>query len=283
MTVTQNSDTICKAGRTADDDINYSLKSNIICDNLVTAKGAAEIVSLTYSDCVYEVTLKHNAGCPTLGLDTDQISAWFEQNEWCLGIIYLITGPLIALFGVAWFPYAMATLVAVFVMGAIIAVCLALGWMATTTGTVITLLVAPIVGLITGIIIRRNVWLMIGLLGLVAGFFSGALVFALISTASGWNAVWGYWVISILMAGLGCLAACYFGKTVVLLATSLVGSYLFMRSWTLFFPGHWPSEAELMDEDNVLDVDAFFWLFVGIFASTFAFSALFQCMRGKSH
>merc|ERR1712079_555826 len=106
----------------------------------------------------------HNAGCPTLGLDTDQISAWFEQNEWCLGIIYLITGPLIALFGVAWFPYAMATLVAVFVMGAIIAVCLALGWMATTTGTVITLLVAPIVGLITGIIIRRNVWLMIGLL-----------------------------------------------------------------------------------------------------------------------
>ena len=141
----------------------------------------------------------------------------------------------------------MATLVAVFVMGAIIAACLALGWMATSTGTIVTLIVAPIVGIIAGIIIRRNVWLMIGLLGLVAGFFSGALVFALISTSSGWNAVWGYWVISIIMAALGCWAACYFGKTVVLLATSLVGSYLFMRSWTLFFPGHWPSEAELMD------------------------------------
>ena len=141
----------------------------------------------------------------------------------------------------------MATLVAVFVMGAIIAACLALGWMATSTGTIVTLIVAPIVGIIAGMIIRRNVWLMIGLLGLVAGFFSGALVFALISTASGWNAVWGYWVVSIIMAGLGCWAACYFGKTVVLLATSLVGSYLFMRSWTLFFPGHWPSEAELMD------------------------------------
>lgn len=177
----------------------------------------------------------------------------------------------------------MATLVAVFVMGAIIAMCLALGWMATSTGTIVTLIVAPIVGIIAGIIIRRNVWLMIGLLGLVAGFFSGALVFALISTASGWNAVWGYWVISIIMAGLGCWAACHFGKTVVLLSTSMVGSYLFMRSWTLFFPGHWPSESELMDDDNVLDVDAFFWLFLGIFATTFVFSAIFQCMRNKSH
>ena len=274
---------MCKAGRTEKDDIYYSLKSNVVCDNLHTAKGEAEIVSTTYSDCVYEVTLKHKAGCPTIGLDTEQVGAWFEKNEWVLGIVYLITGPLIALFGVAWFPYAMATLVAVFVMGAIIAVCLALGWMATSTGTIVTLIVAPIVGIIAGIIIRRNVWLMIGLLGLVAGFFSGALVFALISTASGWNAVWGYWVISIVMAGLGCWLACHFGKTVVLLSTSMVGSYLFMRSWTLFFPGHWPSESELMDDDNVLDVDAFFWLFLGIFATTFVFSAIFQCMRDKSH
>ena len=131
LTVKQASDTMCQAGRTAQDNVYYSLKSNIVCDLLNTQIGEAEIVSATYSDCVYEVTLKHKTGCPTLGLDTDQVYAWFEQNFWVLGIIYLITGPLIALFGVVWFPYAMAILVAVFVMGAIIAACLVLGWMDT--------------------------------------------------------------------------------------------------------------------------------------------------------
>ena len=62
---------MCKAGRTEKDDVYYSLKSNVVCDNLHTAKGEAEIVSTTYSDCVYEVTLKHKAGCPTIGLDTE--------------------------------------------------------------------------------------------------------------------------------------------------------------------------------------------------------------------
>ena len=126
-------------------------------------------------------------------------------------------------------------------------------------------------------LVRRNIWIMIGLLGLVAGFFSGSLVFALVAGMSGWKAVWGFWVISVLMACVGCVAACYLGKSVVLLSTSLVGSYLFMRAWTLFFPGHYPSESQLIDETSTLEFDAIFWVFVAVFGVCFAGSVVFQC------
>merc|ERR1719510_267812 len=136
---------------------------------------------------------------------------------------------------------------------------MAFGWMTSTVGTVVTFIVALILGILAGCIVRRNVWIMVGLLGLVAGWFSGTFVNAFIVAVSGWEASWGFWVISILMAVIGCVLACYLGTTVVLLSTSMVGSYLFMRAWTLFFPGHFPSEAEIMNNTNTMDYDAIFW------------------------
>merc|ERR1712165_376591 len=119
---------------------------------------------------------------------------------------------------------------------------------------------------------------MVGLLGLVADWFSGTFVNAFIVAVSGWEASWGFWVISVIMAIVGCVTACYLGKTVVLLSTSMVGSYLFMRAWTLFFPGHWPSEAELIDGTE-LEPDAEFWVFFGVFIAGFIGCATFQCLR----
>merc|ERR1712156_522520 len=107
---------------------------------------------------------------------------------------------------------------------------------------------------------------LVGLMGLVGGWFGGVVLFSAINAASGWDAVWGYWVISIVCGAIGCWAACHFGKFVVMLSTSGVGSYLFMRSWTLFFPGHYPSESDMMDGGDSMDYDGIFWLFIGVFA-----------------
>lgn len=177
---------------------------------------------------------------------------WLSENGWAIGIIYVIAGPLIALFGLKWFPYVTASLIAIFVIGLCVSLSLAFGWMTSTVGTVITLIVALILGVLAGCVVRRNVWIMIGLLGLVAGWFSGTFV-------------------------IGCVLACYLGKTVVLLSTSMVGSYLFMRAWTLFFPGHFPSEAEIMDNGTNLDYGATFWIFLGLFIVSFLGSTAFQC------
>lgn len=221
--------------------------------------------------------MTHDAGCPKLNIDLEKYMGWLSDNGWAIGIIYLIAGPLIALFGLKWFPYVTASLIAIFVIGLTISLSMAFGWMTSTVGTVITFIVALILGILAGCVVRRNVWIMIGLLGLVAGWFSGTFVNAFIVAVSGWEATWGFWVISILMAVIGCVAACYLGKTVVLLSTSMVGSYLFMRAWTLFFPGHYPSEAEIMDKGTNLDYDGTFWIFLGLFIVSFIGTTFFQC------
>jgi hypothetical protein len=221
----------------------------------------------------------HAAGCPVINIDIEKYMGWLSENGWAIGIIYLIAGPIIALFGLKWFPYVTASLIAIFTIGLCVSLSMAFGWMVTTVGTVVTFVVAFILGILAGCIVRRNVWIMIGLLGLVAGFFSGTFVHAFIVSVSGWEAVWGYWVIAILMAIIGCVCACYLGRTVVLLSTSMVGSYMFMRAWTLFFPGHYPSEAEVMNNTNEMDYDSVFWVFVGLFLFSFAGSTFFQCKR----
>ena len=283
VTFVQTSDTLCKNKIGDVAAANFSFKTNLYCDESVTENGAPTIVSSTYEDCVYEVTLKHKTGCPTVGIDTDAYLNWFADNEWAIGIIYIIAGPLIALFGTAYFPYVVASLVAIFTIGLVLGMSLAFGWMLTTGGTWACISVALVLGIVAGCVVRRNIWIMIGLVGLIAGFFSGALVYAMIYGISGWKAVWGYWLISIVMAGLGCVAACYLGKSVVLVSTSLTGSYLFMRSWTLFFPGHYPSEAELVDDYSNLELDDTFWIFIGIWVFCFVCSAIFQCKHAKTH
>ena len=184
---------------------------------------------------------------------------------WLLGIFYLILGIFIALYGVKLFPYIGASIVAIFTITVVCSLSLAWGWMDETWSTALCITAAFILGILMGVIMRRNIWLLIAICGLVGGFFGGALIDAAIVVSSGWDTVWFYWFISCLMGAIGCVVSCCFGKALVMVSTSGIGSYLFMRSWTLFFPGHYPSEAELMDGSNDFEYDGIFWVFVALF------------------
>ena len=247
----------------------WAMKTNLICDESVT--GAAEIESVTKEGCSYIVTLKSNEGCPDINIDVDLAMGWLSENTWAIGVFYLVAGPLIGLFGLGYFPYVTAGVIAIFVIAICSYIGMAAGWMTSTGGCIAVILVSLNIGIIAGCLIRRNIWLMVSLLGGVAGFFLGAIVFALIVACSGWNAIWGYWVIAVGLAALGVLATCKFGKGMVLLSTSMIGAYLFMRSWTLFFPGHYPSESEMIEGDveSDLTADACFWVFLGVFWTCF--------------
>ena len=53
-----------------------------------------------------------------------------------------------------------ASLIAIFVIGLTVSLSMAFGWMASTVGTVVTFIVALLLGILAGCIIRRNVWIM---------------------------------------------------------------------------------------------------------------------------
>ena len=168
---------------------------------------------------------------------------WFHDNEWCIGIIYLVAGPIIALFGTAWFPQVTAFLVSVFIFSVGLTLCMGAGWCATTAHAIIVCILLFLVASFSAVCVRQSVWSMIGLLGLISGFFFGAFTFTIVATSSGWEPEWGYWMLTSIFALIGFIFACYYGVPVVMVLTSIVGSYLFMRAWTLFFPGHYPSES----------------------------------------
>lgn len=277
VTFSQKSSTVC------DGETKYTMRTNLYCDATITAEGEAQVVSVTKNGCEYVVELKHKAGCPTVDLDIDTYLGWLADNQWAVGIIYLILGPVVALRGLAWFPYVTASLMAIFVIGIVLSFSLAMSWMVTTTGTIVTFCVALLLGIIAGMVIRRNIWIMIGVLGLIAGFFSGSLIYALIFGLTGWKAVWGYWLISVAMAVALCFASCKLGSSLILVCTAFTGSYLFMRSWTLFFPGNWPSEAEIMQEDFTLETGAVFWVFFGVFVAGFIGSMVYQSKYASKH
>ena len=209
----------------------------------------------------------------------DKYEIWLTENMWLLGVFYLILGIIIALYGVKLFPYIGASIVAIFTISVVCSLTLAFGWMEETWGCVLCIIFAFVLGIAIGMVMRRNIWLLIALTGLVGGFFTGVLIDSTIAVLSGWNTVWFYWIISCLMGAIGCLLSCCFGKGIVMVSTSGIGSYLFMRSWTLFFPGSYPSEESLIESKgaDALEMDALFWMYVGIFIVSFIVSLTFQC------
>ena len=212
---------------------------------------------------------------------------WLYDNTWVIGIIYLVFGPMIAFFGSKLFPYITSTLVGLFVVIILCSISLSAGLMVSMAGCIATICVSVVLGFITSRVVIRYTWLMVWLLGMVAGFFAGTFLYALLTAMTGgnWNVVWGYWVFAVGCAILGIFLARYLGLSLVIASTSLVGSYLFMRSWTLFFPGSYPSEEALIASKgkDALKMDELFWVYVGVFAVTFLVSCTYQCKYGHHH
>ena len=127
----------------------WSMVTKIKCNEDITAANESEALkSVTKNGCAIEIEMEHEAGCPTNNIDTDAILGWLYDHEWVIGLIYLIFGPLVALFGVQWFPYVCAALVCVFTFGAIVFGSLSFGLMVTTTGNVVTFILALLVGVL---------------------------------------------------------------------------------------------------------------------------------------
>lgn len=131
ITFAQKSDSLCLAGAEAKDDINWSMRTNLYCDDAVSNAGGAVVNSVTMDavKCEYLVSMNHSAGCPTTNIDLEEAQAWIDENQWVIGIVYVVAGPLIALFGLKWFPYVTAAIAALFTMVLVTSFSLAMGWM----------------------------------------------------------------------------------------------------------------------------------------------------------
>ena len=145
--------------------------------------------------------------------------------------------------------------------------CMGLGLCATAGSAIGVFLLLIILASVAALSLRKYAWTMIPILGVIAGFFFGSFLFTVIANSSGWEAEWGYWFLTCFFAVIGCYISWRLDETVVITLTSLVGSYLFMRAWTLFFPGIYPSESKIVssassDTQGSFEMTGMFWVFV---------------------
>ena len=182
-----------------------------------------------------------------------------------------------------WFPNIAASLTAIFLFSTGLTICMGLGWCSTTPGAVACFFVLLCSAPLAGVQLRasESVPAMLSMLGLIAGWIFGSFLFTIIAVSSGWEDEWGFWLLASTFAIIGCITACQYGAPAVMALTSIVGSYWFMRAWTLFFPGHYPNESQIvspasLDKDSDLfEMNYMFWVFVSVFVVCSSLCMLF--------
>jgi len=113
-----------------------------------------------------------------------------------LGVLFLIMGPIIALFGKRWFPNVVASIVFIFVSCGFMIMFSALECMETTPGLAGSIAGSLVLGILFAWFAKAHIWAAIGLLGLIGGWFLGEMIYLCILGVSDWQNLPGYLGIS---------------------------------------------------------------------------------------
>ena len=262
----------------------YRFTTQIMCDEATTAQGGAAIESVDASDpCHAVVVMKHSAGCapPTAA---EAFAVWLKENSWTAAIVGIILGAVFATLGKRWFPFIGATLAALGVLFTAVSVSQALQWTDTVLGLMLTLLLSMALAIVIGSLVRRDIWLLVGVTGVLGGFSVGVVIESLL-LAVHFDSFIGYLIIVGLCGFIGGLLSFKFGGKVILFGTSFIGSYMFIRGWSLIFGG-WPSEHEVwtsLREGEEVELEWPFYVYFTIFLVLFGLTSWWQYQKEKHH
>lgn len=118
------------------------------------------------------------------------------------------------------------------------------------------------------------------LFGCLAGWFLGETLYSLIVACSGYDELWLFIVLQILIVILLGFLTCKMHKKVIQWGTSGVGAYLFIRGFS-FFIGGWPSMSDIMamsdiDADDIKTGEITYSYFIYL-GCIFVFFIFFNC------
>lgn len=189
------------------------------------------------------VVVSHAAGCPAGQIMN--LNKFTHDYPWVFGLIMIFGGPFVLFYGRRFFPWVTAGVASLFILLGTLIFCGLVGFMNTNIGLAISLVGSVAIGVTAGWFVIKTVWIAVGLLGVIGGFFLGSMIYGILLVLFKWEALWAMIGLCVLCAVTGGFLSFKFSKQVVLVCTCLIGSYSFMRGWTYFFDGY-PSETEIM-------------------------------------
>ena len=154
-----------------------------------------------------------------------------------------------------------------------------MGWMGTTTYVWICIVSALVLGILFGIILFKNIKVVLVLNGIVFGFLLGSFAYGLTAYFFEWKSFWALLIIAIVTAVVCGIISCKFATTLVIWGTAFLGSYLFMRSIASIVEPDFMTEAEVITKlknDEEIVFPSAYWFYLIFFVLCFLFSVIWQ-------
>ena len=223
------------------------------------------------------MTLEHEAGCAII--TASPLFTWLSENPLVISVIALILGPLLCLFGNAYFPFIGACLGGGAMIDIILLFSAFQGWMETETNVYICLTIAIIAGILFGIIIGKNIKVVLVLNSLVFGLVFGMFLYGLIAYFFEYYQWWALVAISLTTMILGGVIACKHATGLVIAGTAFLGAWLFTSGLTSIVEEDFMTEIELakkLHNGEPIDFDQNMWFFLIYFVVVMLFSLAWQ-------
>lgn len=231
--------------------------------------GKVTKVDYTTNPCELSVTVEHSAACPMI--DLSGVATFLTAAKWVVGIIFVLSGPFIGMFGKRWFPWVVAIGAAFIGFLCFLIFFTVVGWMGSSAGFWCLMVLSIGLAVLIGWLTKKAVWFEVGLLGVLGGWFGGSYLYSVIVAASGWESVALYWCMEIACCIAAGLCAWKFARVVVMVSTAGIGSYLFCRGCGYLFGG-WPSDAALMGGNaEFVEFETGFWVYMSLTIVLFGF------------
>lgn len=230
------------------------------------------------------ILASHSAGCPAG--QVMNFSSFMTKYPWALGLIMILLGPVVGLFGRRFFPWVISGIVAMTLLLAGLIITSILGFMDTTVGLAISVAVSIILGGLAGLLVMKTVWIAVGVLGLVGGFFIGSMIYSIFLAISGFGTWWAALLFSFIGAIIGGFLSFRFSKQVVLVMTSVIGAYAFMRGLSYFIGGY-PSEVVIIEAlknaQPIPGLTQTFWIYLALFVTGTIGCMIYQTRNAQVH
>jgi len=202
------------------------------------------------------ITFDHAVGCPKA--DMMNVIDFVTRNPWLLALIGIFVGPFINFYGRKFLPWVIGVLSGGIVALAVFIIC---GFLGLTTyfyyedtadaGTdeglyaLIAVALSFFAGFGIGYIMKSK-FLTLGfmVLGAIAGVFFGAILFTLALVHLS-DEAWVLILSVVVMGLLGAVLALKLKDGVMIMVTSFIGAYMFVRGISIFLGGY-PGEIEII-------------------------------------
>ena len=261
----------------------------IYCDETIPDNDFLEYVDLDKfydkkNPCNHTITARSIYGCP--------LNDWYllrrimKKYKYLFGLGFMLIGVFLCMWGNKYkIPTIMVVLGLIF--SYIISI-IVLNFIPSLINTEkklwILLGIGFLIGSFVGYLIKAKITRFTKILGISMGYSVAEVIYLFIQGFIEWNPTYLYYSVIVVCCIGGIVVGYYLIKTVMILGTSLVGGYIFMRGVAVIF-GNYINEEEFVDlikngeYEQIRDMkNGWVYLYVGIWLAMTVFGFFYQCI-----